>query len=161
MSKSLEFCVTTASNPLRSRYSDRDWNAAIEIESESLFDILLKGERNFIVEGMGEHGGSINIDINLSFNKDTDFDYFASDSCIHDGTLLFSTELMRNIIERVCCAATYNSQLREPKSGDKVAYTVGNFVILNEYDGDFIHDNKPWMRERTTVLLPLKFEIKG
>ena len=37
-----------------------------------------------------------------------------------------------------------------------VEYIVGNFVVLIEYDGDFVPADKPWMRERTTVLLPIK-----
>lgn len=43
MSMSLDFCITTASNPLRSGYSDRNWNKAKEVESEPFFDTIFIG----------------------------------------------------------------------------------------------------------------------
>lgn len=160
MSMSLDFCIATASNPLRSGYSDRNWNKAKEVESKPFFDAILNGERNLVVTGKDESGENIHLNVSLSFAKDTNFDYFASDSHIHDGTLVFTKSLIYNLVKRVCCCSTYNKKLREPKAGDKVKYIIGNFVILNEYDGDFVPNDRPYMRERTTVLLPLKFEIK-
>lgn len=159
MSKSLEFCMAIASDPQRSGYAGRDWSKSIEMDSVGFFDRFLNGERNLTMTGTDECD-DIHVDISLLFDKDANFDYFTSCSYTHDGTLLFITEMMSKLVEKVCCAITYNKTLRAPKSGDTVEYTVGNFVILNEYGEQFAPEDKPWMRERTTVLLPLKMEIK-
>lgn len=162
MSYSLDFCREVASNPLRSFFSDRDWSKAIEIiETEKTFDKFLNRARSLTIKGKTEDENDIILNVNLFFDDKADFDYFISDSFISDGTLLFREEAIINLIQKVCTGSTYNKNVGEPQSGDKIEYTVGNFVILNEHDGSFVSTDKPWLRERTTVLLPLKMEIKN
>lgn len=157
MSKSLEFCKVVAANKSRSSYSDRDWDRAVEeVETEAIFDEFLHGARNFRLEGKTDGENEISFNVSISFDDDADFDYFTSDSCIHDGTLLFIRDTMNRCVRKVCLAQTYNRSIGEPKSDDSIKFIVGNFVILNEYDGDFVPVDKPWLGERTTVLLPLK-----
>lgn len=157
MSKSFEFCKTTAQDSQRSTYANRSWDNAVEdYETEAIFDEFLHGSRNFYVERMVGGDRKICYDISISFDCDANFDYFTSDSCIHDGTLYFIKESMNKCVRNVCFAQTYNKNIGEPKHGDHIHYVVGNFVVLSEYDGDFVPSDKPWMRERTTVLLPLK-----
>ena len=157
MSKSLDFCRARASNPSLSFYADRDWNKAIEdMETEAIFDEFLHGARNFHLEGRVDGDIEISFDVSISFDSNADFDYFTSDSCVHDGTLLFVRDVMDRCVRKVCNAKTYNKSIGEPESGDSIQFIVGNFVVLNEYDGDFVPVNKPWLRERTTVLLPIK-----
>lgn len=157
MSKSLDFCKAVAQDVSRSRYTDRDWNNAIEFpETEELFDKYLHGGRNFSIDGEAEDGADIHFDASLSFNSNADFDYFASESRIHDGTLFFIGKVMDMLVRRVCLAQTYNKNIGAPEHGDHIRYTVGNFIILTECDGDFVPTDKPFLRERTTVLLPLK-----
>lgn len=160
MSKSLEFCRTVASDVSRSSFADRDWSKAVETEAESIFDEFLYGVRRFSVDGANDMGDEIKLNVKLSFENDADFEYFTSSSCIHDGTLLFIKEMIDECVRKVCGVRTYNKNIGEPKSGATVRYIVGNFVVLNEYDGDFVSHEKPWIRERTTVLLPLKMEIE-
>lgn len=160
MSKSLDFCKKVASDTSRSSYVDRDWNKAVEdIETESIFDELLHGFRNFYIDGTDNEENKIHIDVEIVFNKDADFDYFTSESCIHDGTLVFIKEIMNKCVKKVCGVETYNKNVGQPQMGDTVKYIIGNFIILNEYDEHFAPLNKPWMTERTTVLLPIKMEI--
>lgn len=99
---------------------------------------------------------NIHLDVDLLFDDDADFDYLTSSSCIHDGTLLFVEEAMNECIRNICIGHDYNRDIGEARSSDRIKYVIGNFVILNEYDGAFVPRNKPWMRERTTVLLPFE-----
>ena len=156
MSKSFDFCKATAQNAYRSSYADRSWDNAVEVyETEAIFDKYLHGARNFFFEGKVDDETEICFDVSISFDGNADFDYFTSESCIHDGTLYFIIKTMDECVRKVCLAHT-----GAPESGDSIQYIVGNFVILTEYDGDFVPADKPWMRERTTVLLPLKM-MKG
>lgn len=161
MSKSFDFCKTTAQNTYRSSYAGRSWDNAVEVyETEAIFDKYLHGARNFFLEGKVDDETEICFDVSISFDDNADFDYFTSESCVHDGTLYFIRETMDKCVRNVCLAQTYHKNTGAPKSGDSIQYIVGNFVILTEYDGDFVPVDKPWMRERTTVLLPLKM-VKG
>lgn len=161
MSKSFDFCKATAQNAYRSSYADRSWDNAIEVyETEAIFDKYLHGARNIFFEGKVDDETEICFDVSISFDGNADFDYFTSESCIHDGTLYFIIKTMDECVRKVCLAQTYNKHTGAPESGDSIQYIVGNFVILTEYDGDFVPADKPWMRERTTVLLPLKM-MKG
>lgn len=158
MSKSFDFCNAEVS---RSGYANRSWGNAFEVsETEAIFDVYLRGARNFSLEGKVDGIADICFDVSISFDSNADFNYFTSASCIHDGTLLFIREAMDECVRKVCLAQSYYKPIGEPKSGDSIQYVVGNFVVLTEYDGDFVPVDKPWMRERTTVLLPIKM-MKG
>ena len=157
VSKSLSFCKLKAQDISRSCFTDRPWDNAVELtETKRLFDKFLLGVRNLCVDGDTDGNHRERFNVRISFNCDADFDYFTSESVVHDGTLLFAHEAIERCIAKVCCAQTYYLPAGKPEDGDTINYTVGNFVILNEYDGDFIPAEKPWMRERTTVLLPIK-----
>lgn len=162
MSKSLIFCKETVSNPSRSKLTDRDWDKAVEhMETETFFDSLTDSHRSYRISGTDENGEQIELDIELEFNPDADFDYFTYDYCHHDGTLIFIKMTMTECAQRVITGQTYYKNGRKPKSGDTIKYTIGNFVFLNEYGKQFSTEEKPWMLSRTTVLLPLKVEING
>lgn len=157
MSKSFDFCKVIVQNPYRSSYADRSWNNVVEnSETEVIFDEYLHGVRNFFVEGKVDDETEIYFDVSISFDCNADFDYFTAVSYVHDGTLLFIKEAMDKCAQKVCLAQTYNKNIGAPEFGDSIQYIVGNFVILTEYNGNFVPVNQPWMRERTTVLLPLK-----
>lgn len=161
MSKSLDFCVSVASNSERSSFCNRNWEEAYEFNSPIVFDADLRGERNWVVTGHDDTGDEISIRVELAFNPNADFQYFTSESCLHDGTLIHIGSLMEKCVAKVCCLGTYYQPLGEPRNGQTVKIEVGNFVILNEFDkgGDqFTPEDKKWMRERTTVLLPLRME---
>lgn len=156
MSKSFDFCKLLSQDSHRSGYANRSWDNAVEVlETEAIFDEFLRGVRKLSVE-KGDDENETYITVGVSFDANADFDYFTSDSCIHDGTLYFIKEAMNRCVRNVCFAQTYNKNLGAPESGDSIQYIIGNFIVLTEYDGDFVPAGKPWMRERTTVLLPLK-----
>lgn len=163
MSKSLKFCKRIASDKFRSSFADRNWTDAIEIDSEKFFTNVLKNRRSWLIRKELEDGQNIDITINLTINPEEKFDYFTSASCVHDGALLFELELINDCIYNVILGKTYNKNIGEPKSNDTVHYTVGNLVVLNEYDMDhnkFCSKDKPFLCERTTVLLPIRMNLK-
>ena len=161
MSKSLSFCTATASTPGRSAFCDRKFDNAKELEAEYIFDQYIEKERNLTVTGTNSNGEDVCINATLEFNPDADFQYFTSESCLHDGTLVHSISLLEKCVSKVCCLKTFYKPLGEPRNGITVHVIVGNFVVLNEYDEDgclFTPEDKKWLRERTTVLLPLRME---
>lgn len=159
MSYSCEYCINAAQNPKRSKWSERDWSKAIEFGDDAslLFDLVLNGLREY---ELTSEDGSKSIKIRILFDSDADFDYYTSSSSIHDGTIAFIYDNVMKCVLKVVQLQTRNACIPSPDFGDEVTFTVGNFVILNEYDGDFVPKDRPWLRERTTVLLPLKMEIK-
>lgn len=100
----------------------------------------------------------------LTYNPDAEFDYFTTESCVCDGTLLFMNELMVKILKKIGSLNTcYSPVLRGLTPEDivnyKLHYEVGDFVtnscIIEPPDKD-----KPWMCDRFTVMLPIKFSIE-
>jgi hypothetical protein len=159
MSKSLTFCVSTASDPERSSFYNRKWEDAKEMESERIFDEYIYRERKLIINGTKLNGEKIRVNVTLEFNPDADFQYFTFESCLHDGTLIHIVSLLEKCVSKVCCLGTFYEPLGEFSNGMTVHIVVGNFVVLNEYDknGDlFTPEDKKWLKERTTVLLPLR-----
>lgn len=157
MSKSFDFCKAVAQDASRSNFTDRSWDNAVEdYETEKIFDKYLHGARNFFFKGMVDDETQICFDVSFSFDGNADFDYFTSESCVHDGTLCFVKETIDKCVRKVCLAQSYNKNIGSPASGDNIQYIIENFVVLTEYDGDFVPTDKPWMRERTTILLPIK-----
>lgn len=161
MSKSLDFCKETASDPKRSLIYDRNLEGAIEFDSLHIFDKFLNGCRNFQINTSDIDGNNIQINIDLSISPDADFTYFTLCESIHDGTLIFVDELLNNCAYKILSCQTYDKNKPAPENGDTIHYTVGNFVVLMEYDKDgtlFAPQDKKWMSERTTVLLPIIYE---
>ena len=105
MSKSFDFCKATAQNTYRSSCADRSWDNAVEVyETEAIFDKYLHGARNFFFEGKVDDETEICFDVSISFDGNADFDYFTSESCVHDGTLYFIRETMDMCVRKVCLA---------------------------------------------------------
>lgn len=160
MSESFEFCLNRASDPNVSPYTDRDWTKTAEIvDTQERFDAIIKGSRRFSICRPDSSGKKVNLNMEVCFDENADFDYFTSETCVHDGTLYFVLECVDRCINKVLCATTYDTRLRRKIiNGCTIKYTVGNFVVSNEH-GNFGSEAKPWLNSRTTVLLPLKQEV--
>ena len=156
MSKSLEFCKTRASNPEISCWSERNWDEAKELDVSPFINDSLGDLRQYKISGLYLDNKELQYDVSLTIDPDGEFDYFTSDSFISDGTLLFEGESIHKLIGRVLTLQTYNKNLGIPINGCTIHWTIGNIVILHEFDGDWIPENKKWMNMRTTILLPLK-----
>jgi len=119
------------------------------IYKNNMFNILMKSD-----------DGEMNIIIN--YDPDAEFEYFTLESCVCDGTSVFMLNLMEKILFKLFQYQTYNNST-VPKDLKKniwsynLKYSVGNFVLNNEY-GDFGTEEKPWMNSRFTAMLPIKCE---
>lgn len=168
-SKSFYWGINRASDHSVSSYADRDWKNAKEISFVDCVSILYKdfsnhfgdNKINYVVTGHDDSGKGVYLVVYLSLDPDTiNFDYFVSESCIHDGTLMFEYEAVYKVVSKIIQGASYNKEKRPPENNDIIYYQVGNLIVLNEYDGDWVPKEKPWLRQRTTVLLPVKMWYK-
>lgn len=165
MSKSLSFVKDRILT--HSTYTDRDLDKAVEIEwTEKLFDQItestLNGLRKYGISYDSEDEGHVELNISISFDPDDDFDYFTSEVVTHDGTLLFIYEAVELCLKRVLAGITYcaDSVSEEdpfPQIGESIEYVLGNAICISEIDPKFAPPGKPWMQERSTVMLPIKF----
>lgn len=160
MSKSLEFCKTRASNPEISCFSDRNWDNAKEVDILPFINEYLGDHRYYELKGLDLDNKELHFNVSITIDPDGEFDYFTSDSFISDGTLLFEGEAIHKLINRVLLSKTYNKDYSPPVNGCNVCWTIGNIIILHEFDGDWIPEDKKWMDMRTTILLPLKYVCK-
>ena len=155
MGKSLEFCNSLASDPERSTYYDRDFNLAKEFDNTlDVFEYVLNGKS--LSNLTAEWNNTIHYSI--EYDSEADFDYFVSETDMTDGTLVFNMNVEVAVIERVAKCLTYFIPKGAPSSGDTVKYTVGNLVVIDEWCNVGTHD-KPWMKNRITVMLPVKYDV--
>ena len=103
------------------------------------------------------------IDIAIEYNEDESFEYFTNETVICDGTLIFFNELINKVISKVAQCGTYNihtapKDFKNNLSNYKIKYIIGNLVLTTEYDDKFSTKEKPWMKSRFTVMLPIKVE---
>lgn len=105
------------------------------------------------------------------YNPDTEYNYFATERSTHDGTFLFIGETIKRLVQKLFSCGTYNKNVMKnipaPEEDPDfynthhLKYTFGDVVLGTEFDGDFVPKDKKWMRERTTAMLPIKFEVVG
>lgn len=170
MSKSLEFCINRASNPEVSGYADRDWSKASEALLGDMFSVLPPDwkEAMFSLCVDGELIGTVTPEshpirkAHFIYNPDCDFSYFTSASAFTDGTLYHRYHLEAELISKVLTTQTYDRHVGMPTEEQRMKYTIGNFVVLTEFGDSTIWDipnDKPWLNERLTILLPIKYEL--
>ena len=119
MSRSCDLCIKIAQQSERSSFADREWHNAKEIPSEELFEKFKE-----LLPIIGKN-------IEIKFDEDVEPDYFTSCSLCHDGTEAFESYAFLKCMENVLFGKTYCTEKGKPKT--KIRYTVGNFVLLNEY----------------------------
>lgn len=169
MSKGFEWAKARASNPqLGQSLAESDCSKAIEVSKSMTINTFISVSRTLAIANNPFNqyqlaNGSAKYSINLLHNEDADFQYLASSCCRHDGSLQFKEELIYRVAAKVLelqtCYLPYAEQLA--KSGiHTIHWTIGNFVLLDEYDDQYAPDGKPWMKSRSTVVLPLKMEVE-
>lgn len=99
--------------------------------------------------------------LTVDYNENTDFSYFTMERCYCDGTFAFYQELIKHILLKLLDLNTYDKRVDIPDNlyGHEVKYTVGDFVLTHEYGSKFATEEKPWMKSRFSVMLPIKFEV--
>lgn len=82
--------------------------------------------------------------------------------CYNDGTLIFTMQLYEQILNRILQGEIYYKETAPDGYIDNawdydVQYTVGDFCLMNEY-GDWDIPDKPWMKSKDTVCIPLAIQ---
>ena len=101
----------------------------------------------------------------LYYDTNADFNYFTMNRSIKDGTFLFIQTSIKDVLNKVMSATTFNKKIINELPYDKdffnchhIKYTVGNIFCL-EYNEEFATKEKPYLTSRYTALLPIEIEI--
>ena len=162
MGKSLEFIKNRIESENVYGFEDTHFETLTEFNSMDMLeklDVFKKSNGNLLCKFVD---GRPDLKIHIIYDDNADFDYFTMDSCCCDGTLYFAYAMMENCIAKILRLETYNKEKKIPEdlSGYEITYTVGNFVLGTEYSEKFATKEKPWMLERFTAMLPIKFDIE-
>lgn len=105
---------------------------------------------------------SCDISVKVTYDPDADFKYFTTSYSRHDGTMLFVYENIENCLKKILSLQTYDKSVGLPNDVNNYDYfyTIGDIVVANEYGEQFATNEKPWMRQRTTVMIPIVFNYK-
>lgn len=100
----------------------------------------------------------------IAYDNDADFQYFIAKEYIYDGTTSFHFHLYGEILESLIHLKTYYRK-EEPKDFKEnylkydIRYTVGDFVLCSRKSDKFATKEKPWLKERVTVMLPVRSDF--
>ena len=103
---STDFCKKVTSDEERSAYFGRDWESAREYNAEEIFNHFLKGSTDLRLTGSNVVGDKVDYRVQINYNPEAKFQYFTSESSVHDGTLLFQLEAMYKCVQRVVTGST-------------------------------------------------------
>lgn len=108
----------------------------------------------------GDHPTTVTVD--LHYDPDSEYDYATMASCSHDGTFLFTLQLVQRIVERLVKAETYYTAAGCPLTvqGQDMTfhYTVGDFVIFDRF-GESPDPDRPFLTQHTSVYLPIAYQL--
>ena len=98
----------------------------------------------------------------ITYDPEADFEYFTTSSEKHDGSICYEAECAHRCVLKILELKTYNKNIKIPEGygNYKFKYTIGNIVVVNEYDEKFANTDKPWTNEKTTALLPIIFRCE-
>lgn len=154
MSKSYDFCKALCQDKERCKFYDRKWD---DVSEYSFIDIF---KNEFPLHCILK-SDNVKIFVDVIYDSSADFQYFTSYAAYTDGTTVFELEAMQEIFSRLVQCGTYFNKADAPHNGAHITYTVGNFVVIREYGKEFSPPDKPWMSERLTVMLPIKYDIEN
>lgn len=103
-------------------------------------------------------------EISVKYNPSAQFDYFSTERCCCDGTMLFMVELCEKVFNKIltgqsCYIPKIPKDVGEKPYNYDVSFEVGNFVFAEEYGEQFATEDKRWMKSRFTVMLPIKCDF--
>lgn len=167
MGKSLEFVKQRIATGECNGMENNEWKRLNEVPFMDIYNFDIKEKR--ILPYACEYGYKIDnkdkiFTITLNYDPETEFQYFSTNQCVCDGTLMFEIYNMIDIIAKIFKFETYYSPSL-PDDFEKypwrydLVYTVGDFVDGMEINDKFAPEDKPWMTCRFTAMLPIKMEF--
>ena len=163
-SKSFNWFASLERNKDKTWYQDFITVDSLELSPEyyinEAFNVPIIGETLSLLIKT-PNGDNVSFEYVIDVDAELDnYDYYISDFVVHDGTLMFENDAICGAIDKLVFLKSFYSNLRFPNNGDRLHATVGNIILLNSFDGDWIPKDKPWCRERTAVFIPVKLEYE-
>lgn len=162
MDKSLEFVKERITSGRCNGMENNKYKSMIEQDVRELFiGINYTKEVTILADIPYLKGDKPCFNIIIKHDPDADFEYFTTQRCNCDGTFVFFQDLMSECIDKMIHLKTCNVNKEIPKdlTGYSIIYTVGDFVLEEEFGDEFATKEKPWMRSRFAVMLPIKFDV--
>lgn len=172
MGKSLDFVKNRIASGVCNGMENNKYECMQELE---FLDVLENYQHNVIFDEENVckrilHMTSLtnstsDIEIQVKYDPDAEFEYFTMERCRCDGTLFFFYELVTTVLNKVFSLETHNKE-KVPSDYDnnpfayKVKYTIGNPVIAIEHGEEFATEEKPWMLDRFSVMLPIAMDFE-
>ena len=162
MSKSLEFVKERIASGQCNGMENNKYESMIEQDIRELFTVVNYTKNGTILADVPYlKGDKPYFNVIIKHDPDADFEYFTMQRCNCDGTFVFFQNLMGECINKMLNLKTCNVNKEIPKdlTGYSIVYTVGDFVLAEEFGDEFATKEKPWMQSRFTAMLPIKFDV--
>lgn len=169
MSKSFDWAIARARSQHAPMLNDRKWEDAKELDAKYMFNSTFAQQFN-IAEVVCEDiedahfriisGDNKEFFVHIKLDPNSNYKYFTSETQLNDGTLSFCCDAIRSLATKVVCLGTADNDLiKDGINFTNVNWTVGNFVVLNEFVPELAPKEKPYLQNRLTVLLPLRMDV--
>lgn len=158
---SLDFCKKRAE--ISPGLQDRVFDNVDVFDTAGLVENLfekISAHKQYTVTGTDDRGNALERHITLNYQKDADWEYCTSLTSIHDGILLFVQETVARCLQCLLSGDTYNASKRPPDGKCNVKYTVGDTIVISEYDLERKKFADGFKTMRTTVMIPLIYEYE-
>lgn len=139
MNNSIEFVINQI-NKQNSSYKDRDFTQAHCCKLHELW--------------FEPHSDKVKI----VYSPDDEYQYFIGRSDISDGTSLFFHNLVTDVVSGLKDGTSY--YLPDGYRNYNKTYYIGDLIVLEEVDDRFAPPEKPWLKQRTTMCLPVRVEYR-
>lgn len=162
MGKSLEFVKERIASGQCNGMENNKYESMIEQDIRELFTVVNYTKNGTILADVPYlKGDKPYFNVIIKHDPDADFEYFTMQRCNCDGTFVFFQDLMGECIDKMIHLKTCNVNKEIPKdlTGYSIVYTVGDFVLAEEFGDEFATKEKPWMKSRFTAMLPIKFNV--
>ena len=162
MGKSLEFVKERIASGQCNGMENNKYESMIEQDIRELFTVVNYTKNGTILADVPYlKGDKPYFNVIIKHDPDADFEYFTMQRCNCDGKFVFFQDLMGECIDKMIHLKTCNVNKEIPKdlTGYSIIYTVGDFVLAEEFGKEFATEEKPWMQSRFTAMLPIKFDV--
>lgn len=159
MGKSLEYIKKRIEKGNCRNMSMEEFQDMYEMPFKSYF---FEGHGDYMIIAVRKDSNEVLAD--LTYEPDAEFNYFITETCVCDGTLMFMTDLMANILKKIrrlqtCYAPAIAEITADNVDNYNLHYFVGDFVA-NSYIIEPPDKDKLWMCDKFTVMLPVKFTVE-
>lgn len=162
MGKSLEFVKERIASCQCNGMENNKYESMIEQDIRELFTVVTCAkDETILVDIPYLKGDKPYFNVIIKRNPNADFEYFTMQRCNCDGTFVFFQDLMGECIDKMVHlkACNVNKEISKDLTGYSIIYTVGDFVLAEEFGDEFATKEKPWMKSRFIAMLPIKFDV--